>query len=56
MVSLELAVGRLFHQRLAVQIVADEHDPQFPGLFIEQFPVPVSAQIPVEDEDIQVRG
>ena len=51
---LELAVGRLFHLGLAVQIVADEHDPQFPGLFVEQLPVAVSAQIPVEDEDIQI--
>ena len=52
--QLELAVGRLFHLGLAVQIEADEDDPQFPGLFIEQFLFPVGPHIPVEDKDIHV--
>ena len=52
--QLQLAVGRLFHLGLAVQIEADEHDPLFPGLFIEQFLLSVSAQIPIEDEDIHL--
>ena len=55
MVSSSSPPARLFHLGLAFQTEADEQDPLFPGLFIEELLLSVSAQIPIKHEDIHLR-
>ena len=43
------------HHRFVVQGVPDEDHAQFPGLFVEQFPLAVGPDVPVEDVYVGVR-